>query len=48
MNDAPVLQITGLYRRFYQGNHELEVLRDLDMAVDQGEAVALMGPSGSG
>ena len=48
MNDAPVLQITGLYRRFYQGNHELEVLRDLDMAVNQGEAVALMGPSGSG
>ena len=48
MNDAPVLQITGLYRTFYQGNHELEVLRDLDMAVDQGEAVALMGPSGSG
>ena len=48
MSDGPVLQITSLYRTFYQGNHELEVLRDLDMAVDQGEAVALMGPSGSG
>ncbi|SVB58314.1 uncharacterized protein METZ01_LOCUS211168, partial [marine metagenome] len=33
---------------FHQGGRELKVLRDLDMTVDRGEAVALIGPSGSG
>jgi len=48
MNDGPTLRITGLNRAFFQGSQELQVLRDLNLAVDQGEAVALIGPSGSG
>jgi len=48
MNDGPALRITGLNRAFFQGSQELQVLRNLNLAVDQGEAVALIGPSGSG
>ena len=42
MSDGPALRITGLNRTFHQGGRELKVLRDLDMTVDRGEAVALI------
>ena len=48
MSDDGVLRITGLARAFVQGGRRLEVLRGLDLAIEVGEAVALMGPSGSG
>ena len=50
MSDAiiPVLDLSGITRRYKSGDSELVVLDGVDLAIAPGEIVGLIGPSGSG
>ncbi len=43
-----MLDVKGLTKTFGSGSNKLHVLKGVDMSIDTGEMVALMGPSGSG
>jgi len=47
MSDV-VLDVRGLARTYVTGQGPLQVLRDVDLQVEAGQIVGLLGPSGSG
>jgi lipoprotein-releasing system ATP-binding protein len=47
-NAPVVLQCSHLYKRYSEGGLDVEVLRDVSLAVHKGERIAIMGASGSG
>src|SRR6185436_15583393 len=44
----PFLEARGIVKRYVVGGTTLTVLRDLDLTVEAGEMVAIMGASGVG
>ena len=47
MNDI-LIEAVGLTRTFQKGSSEVRALRGIDLVVQRGEYLAIMGPSGSG
>ena len=48
MKNKPVVEAEGLIKTYHKGDIEIRPPDGLDLAVNSGELLALMGPSGSG
>jgi len=47
-DDAPVIRVSGLHKRFHDGQIDVHVLQGIDLTVQRGETLAIVGASGSG
>ncbi|HEX5310655.1 ABC transporter ATP-binding protein [Aquabacterium sp.] len=48
MTDAVILQAQGLIKRFHEGPLDVTILQGVDLSVERGKTVAVVGASGSG
>jgi ABC-type antimicrobial peptide transport system, ATPase component len=47
-SSEPLIRIAGVEKLYHRGSEEIHVLTGIDLTVQRGEFLALMGPSGSG
>ncbi len=45
---SALLEVKNLYKRFFLGGTEVEILKDISLTINRGEFVAIIGQSGSG
>lgn len=45
---APVIRVEGLRKTYKMGDNEVHALRGVDLTIERGEMIAIMGASGSG
>ena len=48
MMGSALIELTAIERVFHLGDSEVHALRHLELSIDSGDYVAIMGPSGSG
>lgn len=48
VTDTPLMEVKGLIREFPAGEQTIRVLHDINLTINQGEMVAIIGQSGSG
>ncbi len=48
MTPDPVIKATDIHKHFVQGEQDLHILRGINLTVNQGERIAIVGLSGSG
>lgn len=48
MSTQVIIETTGLCRQFHVGDSKVKALDDVDLKINTGDFVAVMGPSGSG
>ena len=48
MSESPLIQLKGITKTFGTGAAAFQALKGVDMTIDRGDFVAVMGPSGSG
>lgn len=44
----PMVQVNNVFKKYPVGDHEVEVLKGVSFAIQPGEFVAIVGPSGNG
>ncbi len=48
MSEAPLIELSGITKTFGEGDAAFQALKGIDLAINAGDFVAVMGPSGSG
>jgi putative ABC transport system ATP-binding protein len=48
MSEAPLIRLSGITKTYGRGRAAFQALKGIDLAIESGDFVAIMGPSGSG